>query len=527
MNDWQHYDPMDPYEPDWIEEFVERRGVLVDTTNFEPLQYFSLYFPEEAFQLIVDQTNDYAMQFFDNTQDISPRSRFRQMKPTSVMEMKVFVALQYAMGLCQKHCLEDYWGAYWLTHTPFTKVMSRDRFEMISSFIHFANNEEERPARGQDGYDPLWKMRPLMDICEPLLLSNYGPRCELAIDESIIKFKGRLSFKQFLPSKPTKWGIKQFCLAESKTGYALKFMTYTGKNSVEVEEGFGVTESVCLKLLSGFTNKGHHIYTDNFYTSPNLFSKLATEGTGACGTVKAGRKNMPPDIHPRFLALDRGDDPKFMRKGNLVACAWQDTKRVHFLSTIHTNNTIDKRIRSRGGEGGYRTVEKPVIGELYNQHMGAVDICDQKLGTYTFPHKSGKWYMTIYHRIREVAMVNAYILYCADKGDQAMSCRKFRESVIDALLEGYSNPSTHTSRIIQDIPTRITERHFIGFYNDAKKSYQCVVCSDRVRNGWKRKETRYYCKQCDKSMCPAPCHEIYHTQKDYKKAAARIVYGIV
>ena len=71
-----------------------------------------------------------------------------------------------------------------------------------------------------------------------------------------------------------------------------------------------------------------------------------------------------------------------MRSDNLVACAWQDTKRVNSLSTVDTNLTIDKAIRSRGGEGGHRNVEKPVIAERYNSNMGGVDSLDQMLGTY-------------------------------------------------------------------------------------------------------------------------------------------------
>ena len=39
-------------------------------------------------------------------------------------------------------------------------------------------------------------------------------------------------------------------------------------------------------------------------------------------------------------------------------------------------------------------MEKPVIAEVYNQYMAGVDIMDQKLGTYAFPHKSSKWYFT-------------------------------------------------------------------------------------------------------------------------------------
>jgi len=57
-----------------------------------------------------------------------------------------------------------------------------------------------------------------MDLCEPRCNKIYAPDWDLAIDESVIKFKGRVSFRQYMPSKPTRWGIKQFALCESKTG---------------------------------------------------------------------------------------------------------------------------------------------------------------------------------------------------------------------------------------------------------------------------------------------------------------------
>ena len=97
-------------------------------------------------------------------------------------------------------------------------------------------------------------------------------------------------------SKPVRWGIKQFALCESKTGYALKFITYGGQGSVATEESFNVTETICLKLLDGFLNKGHVIFMDNYYSSPKLFQKLEECVTGACGTVRYTRKNIAPGL---------------------------------------------------------------------------------------------------------------------------------------------------------------------------------------------------------------------------------------
>ena len=53
----------------------------------------------------------------------------------------------------------------------------------------------------------------------------YHPRRQIATDETMIKFKGRLEIKQYIHNKPTKWGIKLFTLAESKTGYILNPLT--------------------------------------------------------------------------------------------------------------------------------------------------------------------------------------------------------------------------------------------------------------------------------------------------------------
>ena len=53
--------------------------------------------------------------------------------------------------------------------------------------------------------------------------SQYNTHGELTIDVAIIKFKGRLGFKQYIKNKPTKWGIKVFVLSDATTGYVKRF----------------------------------------------------------------------------------------------------------------------------------------------------------------------------------------------------------------------------------------------------------------------------------------------------------------
>ena len=269
--EWEVYEDVDPYESVWLQDYSERQGILVNTANFTPVDFY-LFMPDAAFELISVETNRCALQYLDDPADLPPSSRFLGWIDTSKTEMKSFVALQIAMGLCQKPSIRSYWNEFWLTYIPFDSVMSRNRFELIQTFLHFNNTELQVP-RGQRGFNPLFKIQPLLDIVDPtyMYMQVYGPRRELSLDESMVNFKGRIFFRQYLPAKPTSWGIKELILAEAKTGYALKSIVYTGKTSFQRNARVGLSEQVVLDLLEGFEDKGHKVYMDSFYPSPSLF----------------------------------------------------------------------------------------------------------------------------------------------------------------------------------------------------------------------------------------------------------------
>jgi len=226
---------------------------------------------------------------------------------------------------------------------------------------------------------------------------------------------------------------------------------------------------------------------------------------------------MPQDLKPDKLKMKRGDDPVFQRSGDLVACAWQDVKRVTCLSTVHTNNTCDKTLRERGNPAG-RQLEKPVMIEEYNAKMSGVDRMDQMLGSYAYCHKSTKWYQTIYHRVREIALCNGYILL---QFDGSMKCRDgaaFRKQVVDGLLSEYVPVVKSRGRpSSKPVPDRLAERHFTANYESKNYKPDCEVCSSRDPKKGKRHQCNTYCKQCGIAMHAVDCFERYHTLRDYRK----------
>ena len=84
---WEVYDDFDPFESDWLPKYQRPHGILVDTHKFKPVDYFSLFFPDEAFTLMVEETNRYAIQYLDSTRDLPQNSRFHKWYDTSVKEM--------------------------------------------------------------------------------------------------------------------------------------------------------------------------------------------------------------------------------------------------------------------------------------------------------------------------------------------------------------------------------------------------------------------------------------------------------
>ncbi|KAK3796571.1 hypothetical protein RRG08_057822 [Elysia crispata] len=100
---------------------------------------------------------------------------------------------------------------YWSTHPllnvqQVSSVMGRERFEKITQYFHL--NDDEQGDRTTEGYDPMLKIRPVLDHVRSACLNVYAPSCQLSIDEGMIGFKGRVYFRQYLPSKPERYGIK-------------------------------------------------------------------------------------------------------------------------------------------------------------------------------------------------------------------------------------------------------------------------------------------------------------------------------
>ena len=96
----------------------------------------------------------------------------------------------------------------------------------------------------------------------------YKPGRHISVDKGMIGFKGRLSFRQYMPAKPTKYGIKVWMAADASNGFVINHEVYLGKQpGCVLANGLGY--SVVMELMSPSLNKNHHVYFDNFFLPQN------------------------------------------------------------------------------------------------------------------------------------------------------------------------------------------------------------------------------------------------------------------
>jgi len=124
------------------------------------------------------------------------------------------------MSVLHKSSMRDYWSLRPIIHTSYTASvgMSRDRFLALLTMFHL-NNNDAKAARGQPGYDPLFKIRPVIDTLITKFQVVYTPEEQLTINEAICPFRGHIFFCVYIKGKPHKYGIKMFELCEAKSGY--------------------------------------------------------------------------------------------------------------------------------------------------------------------------------------------------------------------------------------------------------------------------------------------------------------------
>ena len=157
--------------------------------------------------------------------------------------------------------------------------MSQNRFHLLLRFWHFEiNGTNER----------LNKVAFLMNHLNNTMKRVYCPTENFSLDESMVLWRGRLIFRQYIKGKKHKYGVKFYELCESD-GLILRSFIYSRLPYPDTNY-LGQTGTIVLKLMEDFLGKEYSVFADNFYNSAKLGKHLSKQKTYIYGTLCGNRK---------------------------------------------------------------------------------------------------------------------------------------------------------------------------------------------------------------------------------------------
>lgn len=514
--------PDDPDTAPQPKKFLPKRrpGAQLDPScTYSPLALFSLFLDRSSISILCCNTNEQACK------NIAKGKKYHW-SPVTEEDMYKYLGLTFYFSLVKLSSIPEYWRQNTIFSQVFpAKVLTRERYLTISWNLHLSDPNEDLQndeKKGTSQYDPLFRLKPLLDTIKTACQTYYHPRQNISIDERMVATKACNSMKQYLKMKPSKYGFKLFVLADSYNGYTLDFNIFTGHTPSP--SGHGLPYDAVMALLDpSFLGSGYHLYVDNFYTSPKLFKDLYDMKIGACGTYRENRKDCPQAPNNALTKKDPRGTLRWIREGPLVFVKWMDSKEISICSTIHpafSGDTVMRRTKNNDGKwiSHVLTCPSPIIE--YNKHIGGVDLSDQLLLSYSVHWKTLRWYRTFFLHFLDIAATNAYLLHkdlCREKKQKAMTHRQF-VAELSAQLCGVtvkSIPETLSKGCVKHLPVMInqtpTERSKLA--SAGRKI--CVYCRKTTH---KKNYTPWKCEACGVALCligDRNCFHIWH-QKSSK-----------
>ena len=249
----------------------------------------------------------------------------------------------------------------------------------------------------------------------------------------MIAFKGWLKFRQYMPAKSTKYGIKVWMAADAANGYVLNFEVYEGSQEGNLLiHGLGY-DVVNMKMARPFLNPKHHLFFDNFFSTPRLVEHLLDQGTYACATIRSNRKELPRCVKKK---LKQPGELIHEQKGNLLFTKWHDKRDIKLLSSNvspgQPSRTVGRKVKKQMVE-----IEKPYVADLYTAYMGGVDQGDQLQSNYYTGWTTRKWYRYVFWFLLNICTCNAHILECVHQGNNKRKQLQFRLALAKQLIGNF------------------------------------------------------------------------------------------
>ncbi|CAF4119320.1 unnamed protein product [Rotaria sp. Silwood2] len=208
---------------------IEKSGPTKLTKNVASIEdAFICLMSEKIMQKILIYSN---MEYDRNT-------GLDEKEEITMMELKASIGLLLLAGLLgrSKGNLRSLWRSSPLESPIFKATISKNRFNRIISCLRF---DDKRTREERKQADKFAAIREIWSDFQDKLKTCYTPGLDLhkdrkfpfdlTIDEQLLGFRGKCPFRQFIPKKPDKYGLKFWLCVDAESYYVLNAFPYIGR----------------------------------------------------------------------------------------------------------------------------------------------------------------------------------------------------------------------------------------------------------------------------------------------------------
>lgn len=393
-------------------------GLLnLKSEKLNPVELFELFFDDETFNLIVNETNNYASQKNVNLE-------------VTVEEMRCVFGVLLWSGFVRRPRRGMYWEISDADQNLVRDAIRRDRFELIFSYLHFADNSH------LDQKDKFSKLRPLIKQMNKNFLL-YAPLEEYyCFDKSMCEC---FDSDQFLNGKPLRIGYKIWC-GTTTQGYLVWFEPYQEESTMEADKDLdlGLGGNLVMNFADVLLERGqypYHLCFDSFFTSVKLVSALKKKGVRATGSIRENRTEKCPLMNAEHMKkMKRGYfDFRVEENDEIILCRWHGDNIISLCSNAVGIEPVSEISCFADGEE-IPQVHQPCIVKLYEECRKGVAKMDQTISKYRVRLRSKKWYSILVSYMIDVAMNNAWQLHRVCNPDSSLDLLDFRRCVAHYYL---------------------------------------------------------------------------------------------
>jgi hypothetical protein len=311
--------------------------------------------------------------------------KFKKVWPHEIVR---WVGIWLAHVLCPHKRMKMHWATRQVGAVPagsFNSIMSRTRFEEISRYIHFSDNNAAGATK-----DRAWKIRPVLNTMAQTFKAGYVLGYRISLDEGMLPSRNRHNpTRTYMKDKPHKWGTKCVLTCCAVSGYCKRVELDVGTKqhrddgkSSDTKAGPAAAIRNVAAVFRGEEYLGRRLLvTDRYYTSIPMVQQLRCMGFNFVGTIQKNRLGWCSDVlyaqKKRPKTIPRGVFKMAYAKSNpgLHALGWMDNRPVYFLASGVDGEVVSVERREKTGE--VTTVPCPALVKGYQSSMGGVDRHDQ------------------------------------------------------------------------------------------------------------------------------------------------------